>query len=211
MLNRRIFLRSSAALTALASHSSLAAWFPTTFANSTYHPLHAFIVDRNIVSSAAFAIAAQRVGTTLQVMDGDPGGIWMHEIEPYLKKHPAAIAGYTGGPTLFCLEFLARDYGLHLVYRIAHSQRKDGSFEHAFSGPLFSEQLPLKQRSEKLAATIDNSWCEHAVALAISCPTDVAMTETVEPPTLCDAAEPASPVTYSWLLAPNMTVPKTRG
>jgi len=41
----------------------------------------------------------------------------MNEIGATLALGPVAIAGLTGAATLFCLDFLARDYGAHVVQR----------------------------------------------------------------------------------------------
>jgi hypothetical protein len=77
------------------------------------------IVDRALAESAAFAAEAIAAGHTTRLFDRDVAALWMNEIEPRLRLGPVAIAGLTGAATLFCLDFLARDYGAHVVQRNA--------------------------------------------------------------------------------------------
>jgi hypothetical protein len=75
------------------------------------------VVDRNL--SDAFRMTA-RLGafsTRLHLFAGDPGRVWMNTIEPALRVEPLTLAGFTSAATLFCLHYLARDYGLELVAR----------------------------------------------------------------------------------------------
>jgi len=75
------------------------------------------LVDRNLPGSAAFAHAARERGMTALEFTGDVGDLWMRELEPRLRSGPVAIAGYTSAATLFCLDFLARDFGARTVQR----------------------------------------------------------------------------------------------
>ena len=75
------------------------------------------IVDRALPEASAFAAHAIAAGHDTRLFDRDVGALWMNEIEPRLRSGPVAIAGLTGAATLFCLDFLARDYGAHVVQR----------------------------------------------------------------------------------------------
>ena len=44
----------------------------------------------------------------------------MREFEPRLRAGPLTIVGHTSAATLFCLDFLARDYGARTVQRAEH-------------------------------------------------------------------------------------------
>ena len=44
----------------------------------------------------------------------------MRELEPRLRAGPLTIVGHTSAATLFCLDFLARDYGARTVRRAEH-------------------------------------------------------------------------------------------
>jgi hypothetical protein len=77
------------------------------------------LVDRHLRGSAAFIAAAHGRGlkSTLLEFTSDVARAWMLEIEPRLRSGPLVIEGYTSGATLFCIEFLARDYGARLARR----------------------------------------------------------------------------------------------
>ena len=112
MIDRRSFLQSSIALGAvLATLPASARTVATT--------VSLVLVDRQVVGSAEFAAAAR--ARELQVLEftGDVARLWMSEVEPRFRLGPLAIAGYTSAATLFCLDFLARDYGARTVERVA--------------------------------------------------------------------------------------------
>jgi len=44
----------------------------------------------------------------------------MHELEPRLRAGLLTIVGHTSAATLFCLDFLAREYGARTVQRAEH-------------------------------------------------------------------------------------------
>jgi hypothetical protein len=77
-----------------------------------------FVVDQTLPTATAIAVAAVRQGHTLLPVSGDPGPAWINVIEPRLRRAPAPLAGVRTGATLFCLEYLARDFGLRPAYRI---------------------------------------------------------------------------------------------
>ena len=116
MVNRRNFVAGSAALAALTAMP-----FARSRAGQRTGRVPAavqlVIVDRALQESTAFAAEAIAAGHDTRLFDRDVGAQWMNEIEPRLRSGPVAIAGLTGAATLFCLDFLARDYGAHVVER----------------------------------------------------------------------------------------------
>ncbi len=99
--------------------ASSAAW-PVHAALADADPLdeaEIALVDRNLPGSAAFARAARERGMTALEFTGDVGDLWMRKLEPRLRSGPVAIVGYTSATTLFCLDFLARDFGARTVQR----------------------------------------------------------------------------------------------
>ncbi len=114
MFNRRHFVAGSAALAALA-----AVPFARSHARTQRVPSAAqlVIVDRALPDASAFAAESIAAGYDTRLFDRDVGALWMNEIEPRLRASPVAIAGLTNAATLFCLDFLARDYGAHVVQR----------------------------------------------------------------------------------------------
>jgi hypothetical protein len=79
------------------------------------------VYDPAFPDSAAFAAEAVRRGATVHAIGSDAGSVWMNQIEPRWRRGPAVVAGLTSRADLFCLEFLARDYGMRAVYRAQHS------------------------------------------------------------------------------------------
>ncbi len=73
-------------------------------------------------SPAATGLAADARAQGLGVVEfsGDVAGVWMRELEPRLRAGPLTIVGHTSAATLFCLDFLARDYGARTVQRAEH-------------------------------------------------------------------------------------------
>jgi hypothetical protein len=77
------------------------------------------LVDRHLAGSETFAAQARARGLGVLEFTSDAAGVWMRELEPRLRAGPLAIAGLTSAATLFCLDFLARDYGARTVRRVA--------------------------------------------------------------------------------------------
>ena len=74
----------------------------------------ACIVDRRLPGSAKMSARFSWEAAAGHLFADDPGELWMSTLQPGLRNHPAAIAGFTSAPTLFCLQYLTRDYGLTL-------------------------------------------------------------------------------------------------
>ena len=117
MVNRRHFVASSAALAALAAVPFARSRAAGQRAAQVPGGAQLVIVDRTLPAAAAFAAEAIAAGHDTRLFDRDVGALWMNAIEPRLRLGPVAIAGLTGAATLFCLDFLARDYGAHVVQR----------------------------------------------------------------------------------------------
>lgn len=113
-MNRRTFVQNAALLAA-----SSAAWpVHATLADvDPFDEAEIALVDRNLPGSGAFAHAARERGMIALEFTGDVADLWMRELEPRLRSGPVAIAGYTSAATLFCLDFLARDFGARTVQR----------------------------------------------------------------------------------------------
>jgi hypothetical protein len=108
MLNRRELLRNGLAASALGG---------LPLASAIAFPMRPsiWIVDTRLAGAAETATAVSAGAFPLLRFDSDPGSLWMREIEPALRAGPTRIAGFTSAPTLFCLQYLARDYGLILA------------------------------------------------------------------------------------------------
>jgi hypothetical protein len=59
-------------------------------------------------------------------MEGDITALWYHDLYARLRTGPIAMAGLTLNGALFCLDVLARNHGMRVVFRQEHTQRLDG-------------------------------------------------------------------------------------
>jgi len=123
MLNRRELLRSGLAASALSGIP-----ISVALAAPSFRPA-SFLVDSQLPDAAAMSAQPFRIPTTVQFFVGDPGQLWMNTIEPVLRVNPVVIAGYTSAPTLFCLQYLTRDYGLMLEACVTGARSLDAITE----------------------------------------------------------------------------------
>jgi hypothetical protein len=180
MVSRRGFLERTLAVSAAAASvngSVLAAMIrgPQESENRStalgLTRLRAFVVDAVLSAGPAFGTVAARAGLPVRVIRSDPGGFWMHELEPAWRRAPSAIAGFTSAPTLFCLQMLARTYGLDLVHCAAHDP-----------------------------ATPDagRAWIEAAVGAAVSMSREPSALAPIDPG---EPRARASAIAFSWVIA----------
>lgn len=108
MLSRRAVIKN---LCVTSAYSSLP--IRAVFAAPSPRPAIC-IVDRLLPGSNEMSDRYELRPTTVHIFAGDPGKLWLQTIEPLLRTKPVAISGYTSASTLFCLQYLARDYGLSL-------------------------------------------------------------------------------------------------
>ncbi len=134
-VSRRQFVQTSVAGPLAAA---LAAWVPCEAASSSAgerNRLHAAVFDERFTAAVRFGQAAADCGLLTRGVRGDLTGLWYHELLPLWKARPAALAGLTTYAALFCLEQLAWDHRLRVVYRAAHRVLANGTVEHLVSAP----------------------------------------------------------------------------
>jgi hypothetical protein len=98
-------------------------------------PFHRVLFDARFAACRAFADEAQHLGLNIHEIRGDITNLWFNDLHARWKKGPAAIAGLTRKDALFCLDLLARDQRMHLVFLGEHVCRSEGPMEHMLSGP----------------------------------------------------------------------------
>src|SRR5262249_55948845 len=98
-------------------------------------PIYKMIFDERFGASRVFAQEARRLGFPVHGIKGDMTDLWYHDLYARWKTGPAAIAGMTAHGAIFCLERLAWDQRMRVVFRADHRFLPDGSIEHALSGP----------------------------------------------------------------------------
>jgi hypothetical protein len=215
MPTRRQFMRhaivSSVTVCSPAAHAMLAGFRRTSEASSRDggpdEPYQFFRVlfDNTSPEGAAFGTEAAARGAATRAVGVDLGSLWMHEIEPQWKHCPAAIAGLTSGPHLFCLELLARDYGMGLVYRVRHEIGASDHCGHVVAGPPV-----LSSWTDQLEAT-GRDWARHAAALAMDCPRALGPCRDLDLVDLTTRSGLTEHSLYSWVIAPAYGVPTLRG
>ena len=82
------------------------------------------IVDDRIPESLRFGQRMREMGSAVHAISGDVTDLWFHDLFAQWTKEPVAIAGLTEHGPLFCLERLAWDHKMRVVYRAEH--RLDG-------------------------------------------------------------------------------------
>lgn len=165
MGTRRDFLQMGVAASALpfadkafgSMRSPASAAFPVM-------PLYKVVFDERIPDSVVFAQHMQELGATVHGMSGDITDFWFHELHARWTKEPMAVAGLTAHGPLFCLERLAWDHRMRVVYRAEHRMRADGRIEHAVSGP----DSMVKAAADLVDGARD--WSVHVANIVSRCP-----------------------------------------
>jgi hypothetical protein len=87
--------------------------------------LYKVIFDERFARGREFGRLSHQLGANVQAIREDVTDIWYNDLYFRWEEGPAAIAGLTSDTTLFCLQQLARDVRMHVVYRTEHG-RSDG-------------------------------------------------------------------------------------
>lgn len=192
MPSRRQFLEYGVMASAWAACPAVAR---LSLADSGREPYHFFrvIVDHTFADGAAFAAEASSWRAPVRAVGSDLGSVWMNDIGPCWRRTSAAIAGLTSGAALFCLEFLANDYGMSVVYRAEHSQNANGRVLHDITG---SEDI--RAWGPRLTAA-GKRWSSVAAAMAMSCPAALKPDPRMA---LLNPAPQSWKALFSWVIAP---------
>ncbi len=198
MASRREFLQIGVAALALpiSARAGLAPAILGQANESTPTPLYKVIFDERFASSRAFAGEVKRLGASVYGIKGDITDLWFNDLDARWKKEPVGIAGLTEHGPLFCLERLAWDHGMRVVYCADHTYRADGYMEHELSG---SERM-LREAVNLSSSGPD--WSSRTASLLMRCPANKAQASkmTVVTPTVRQADD--SEHLVSWVIAP---------
>ena len=82
--------------------------------------LYKIIYDERFSPSRRFAELSKQLGGTVAAIRGDVTDVWYNDLYFRWQEGPTAIAGLTSDSALFCLQQLARDVPMHVVYREQH-------------------------------------------------------------------------------------------
>jgi hypothetical protein len=199
MASRREFLQVGIAALALpiSAHAALSPIAAASNSSVAVTPLYKVVFDERFPLSVAFGAEARSLGLPTHSIRGDITDLWFHELDARWKKSPAAVAGLTAHGALFCLERLAWDHGMRVVFRGDHRYLPDGSIEHALTGP----QSVVHQ-----AAGLQDDgdgWATSVASLVARCPEGRSVPAKVT--IHAHAAKPRdgeSESLISWVLAP---------
>ncbi len=200
MASRREFLQLGVAAFALpiTVHTGLLPEASNAPGDAAFVPLYKVIFDERYQASRAFAAKAESLGASINGIKGDITDLWFHDLDLRWRQGPAAIAGLTGHGALFCLERLAWDRRMRVVFRGEHEYLA-GGVRHALAGP----ESVLREASSLESSGQD--WGELIARLVMQCP--AVRSEAAEAAIVSRRAgqEDDPERLYSWVIAPVRT------
>jgi hypothetical protein len=194
MTNRREFLRIGITASALpfANQAARAAGVGAGEPVRLYKVLY----DRRIPASVAFARRAASLGVPTHAMEGDMTRFWYDDLYYRWRDAPAAIAGLTAHGPLFCLERLAWDQKMRVVFRGEHRPVDGGWVRHELSGP-----EPMLRDAE--AAVHARSWSARLADVVTRCPRGASEIGAATASTRAVLEMPAdADSVFCWVIAP---------
>ncbi|HEX5419030.1 MAG TPA: hypothetical protein VFY39_03455 [Gammaproteobacteria bacterium] len=170
-------------------------------------PLYKVVFDTRFPASLAFAARARELGLGVHGFEGDITAFWYQELDGVWRRASAAqrgegppaaaIAGLTAHGPLFCLEHLAWERGLRVVFRAEHAAQEAGVIEHRLSGP-----ADMLHEGRHLAAA-GEGWAPRLAEMAVRCPRG--RTEISSARIRADVPSGSGALgetLYSWVIAP---------
>ena len=194
MTSRREFLKAgltASALLPVGARAEFAGVETPAAAVSMYKVLY----DTRFAASVAFARRAAARGVAVHAMTGDMTRFWYDDLYHRWRQEPVAIAGLTAHGALFCLERLAWEQRMRVVYRGEHAAAAGGCIAHRFEGP-------AQLASAAADATTGVAWATALADVVAECPRGRAHSGTARSLTArADATAPSEPL-LSWVIAP---------
>jgi hypothetical protein len=187
MPSRRDVLKVGLAVAALPAGARAGLAPPSTL------PLYKVVYDTRFPVSLEFAEQAKRRGHAVQAIAGDMTRFWYDDLYHAWRREPAAIAGLTAHGALFCLERLAWDQGLRVVYRGEHVVA-GGGVVHRFEGA-----EPVVAAAAAASAT--RGWAGALADAVAECPRGGVERARAQATTRDAAAVPPSEALFSWVIA----------
>lgn len=124
MTNRREFLAAATAASA-APMAAKAAWAEAQSAEGG--KLYAAVIDGRFAAARTFGDRMAHAGAPVRVIERDMTALWQDELRAVWAEKPVAVAGLTAAPALFCLERLAWDHNMRVVFHGEHRVDADGA------------------------------------------------------------------------------------
>jgi hypothetical protein len=194
MTSRREFVKAGLAVSVLPAAAR--ADFATAPASGSTVPLYKVLYDTRFAASVAFARRAATRGLAVHAMAGDMTRFWYDDLYYRWRQEPVAIAGLTAHGALFCLERLAWEQRMRVVYRGEHSLAADGCVAHRFDGP--AEMLPAAAEAAKAA---EAGWAGALADVVAECPRARVPSHALQA-SAPQAGAARSEALFSWVIAP---------
>jgi hypothetical protein len=158
--------------------------------------LYKAVYDTRFAASRAFGERMTARGiATAATTTGDITGLWFDTLYPRWRESAAAIAGLTARGPLFCLEQLASDHGMRVVFRAQHSASSAGAVRHEIEGA--GVAVDAVRRVEA-----DSDWVGVVSDVIARHPRTAAPNVSVQVQTARPALQvPEDEVLYSWVIA----------
>lgn len=151
MPNRREFLQTGAAVSAIAANGVIAHGAEATAAAPRL-ALGAAVYDDRYAEGRRFAAVVGAQGVPTHVLaDGDVTRFY-HELARLWQRGPVAIAGFTQFGPMFVVERLAAEHRMRMAMRVEHCPAGGDALAHRFTSP--QETLVLAAGLE----TLDSDW-----------------------------------------------------
>jgi hypothetical protein len=93
------------------------------------------VFDERFTESREFAAELQSAGVFTSAIRGDVARLWYDDLRVHLREDRLPVAGLTDRAALFCLEELARDVGMRVIFRADHTIDQKGRTQHTAVGP----------------------------------------------------------------------------
>jgi hypothetical protein len=151
MPNRREFLQTGAAVSAIAANGALARSAEAAAAAAPA-ALGAALYDDRFAEGCRFAAVVGARGVAAHALDGGDVTAFYLELERLWRREPVAVAGFTQFGPMFVVERLALERGMRLVMRVEHCAATDGSLLHRWTSPSETQDLAAA------AAALYSDW-----------------------------------------------------
>lgn len=155
--------------------------------------LYKVVADTRFADSRAFAAEAARSGRRIAWIDGDVTKLWYDELDLLWRGDKAALAGLTDHAAFFCLERLAPDRGLRVVFKGEHRRLASGVVAHAVAGP---DAVVTRAALERLSGP---AWAAQMASMALDKRGAGPVGAPRRTTSLAGPAQP--PLLISWVLA----------
>lgn len=90
------------------------------------------VCDERYSDSLAFRDEVSRLAIPIYAIRGDVTNLWFNDLDAHWREHTAPVVGLTTDAALFCLEGLARDHHMRVLFRAEHAFKRH-SVEHTFA------------------------------------------------------------------------------